>query len=237
MVFLCEHAGNAVPAAYDRLGLDPADLASHWAYDPGILGVMRAAQREARCPGLYGRYSRLLVDLNREPSSPQLARTTIGMGGPGDPFRPVPANENLSIEERRSRLRTFYRPYHDTATRLTDDAVAAHGARVLVVSFHSFTPRFGEEDRGFDVGLLFSDDGALAERVRERLEIARLRVRHNEPYSGLRGENFSPRVHATICGGRHIEIEVNQASIERADAQTTIGTQLATALRHVLVHL
>jgi len=237
LVFLGEHAGNAVPAEYDDLGLHATDLSSHWAYDPGILGVLLATQRAVHCPGLHGRYSRLLVDLNRTPSSPQLARPAIGAGGPGDPIRPVPGNQDLSVQERRRRLHEFYRPYHRAATELTDDAVAHHGSRILVVSFHSFTPRFAHEDRRFDVGLLFGDDGEIADRVRERLETSGLRVRHNEPYSGLRGENFSPRIHAEIAGARHLEVEVNQASIAGEREQAAIGAHLATALRHVLVHL
>ncbi|MHC4393374.1 MAG: N-formylglutamate amidohydrolase [Planctomycetota bacterium] len=236
MLFTCEHAESALPEAYGTLGLEPAELDSHWGFDPGIGGVYRSAQREVACKAIHGRLSRLLVDLNREPATPQIMRSVIGLGFEGDRHRAVPGNQNLTVEERVERLRRYYRPYHSALNSLGDELVAHHGAALLIVSFHSFTPRFGTEDRNFEIGLLFDDDGRYAEKLRDQLVKAGLRTRLNEPYSGLRGENFSPRIHAHTLGCRQIELELNQGFIAAESVQQEVGVTIATALRHVLIH-
>jgi predicted N-formylglutamate amidohydrolase len=235
ILMLCEHAGNAIPEEFDGLGLSASDLSAHWAYDPGILGVFEAAQREARCVAIRARLSRLLCDLNREPTSSQLMRPVIGTGVDPDPFRPVPGNQDFSARERLRRLRAYYRPYHAAVDRAGDE-LAARRPDFYVVSFHSFTPEFGKEDRAFEVGLLFDDDGRFARSLQGLLQAHGLRTRLNEPYSGLRGENFSPRMHAEVLGCHQIEVEVNQGHLVSAEAREETGAAIATALRHLLVH-
>ncbi|MBI2571320.1 MAG: N-formylglutamate amidohydrolase [Candidatus Schekmanbacteria bacterium] len=236
LLLLCEHAGNELPESYGFLGLAPEDLATHWAYDPGIAGVHGAACAAAHCVGIRSRMSRLLVDLNRPSAHAHLTRPHIGSGDPGDPVRRVPANCDLAAAERAWRLRSFYRPYHYAANALGDELAARHSERFLLVSFHSFTPVFGAEDRGFDVGVLYGDRGEIAEALLDLFLRAGLRTRLNEPYSGLRGEDFSPRMHSVALGAPYVEIELNQATIATPSRQLEIGEIAATALRHLLSH-
>ena len=42
LLFLCDHASSALPAAYGTLGLDPALFDTHIAYDIGAAAVTRA---------------------------------------------------------------------------------------------------------------------------------------------------------------------------------------------------
>jgi predicted N-formylglutamate amidohydrolase len=61
-VVLCDHAGRALPRALGRLGLSPAELETHIAWDIGAAGGGggRAARRAA--PRFLPRYSRLVKD-------------------------------------------------------------------------------------------------------------------------------------------------------------------------------
>ena len=67
LLFLCDHASNAVPAAYGALGLVPRPCSqTHIAYDIGAADVTRALAAGLWRAGVPGRrWSRLLIDLNR----------------------------------------------------------------------------------------------------------------------------------------------------------------------------
>src|SRR5919107_5622752 len=98
---VCEHASNHLPTAYGTLGLTPEERESHIAWDPGALGVARHLARLLDAPLVHATVSRLLLDLNREPSAPDSIwtlseRTTI------------PGNLDLDEEERAIRVRDVY---------------------------------------------------------------------------------------------------------------------------------
>ena len=70
LLFLCDHASNRLPQG--ALGLDPALLATHIAYDIGAAAVTRALAKAYGAPALLGGWSRLLIDLNRGADDPTL---------------------------------------------------------------------------------------------------------------------------------------------------------------------
>src|ERR671912_2375965 len=69
VLLICEHASNHLPARYGSLGLGPAELESHIAWDPGALGVAQALSRLLDAPLVHAGVSRLVLDLNRDPSA------------------------------------------------------------------------------------------------------------------------------------------------------------------------
>ena len=71
VLLLCEHAGNAVPAAHGTLGLPSDQLNSHIAWDIGAAAVARTMADLLQAPLLMQRYSRLVIDCNRPPGSNQ----------------------------------------------------------------------------------------------------------------------------------------------------------------------
>ncbi len=72
LLLLCDHASNALPPRFGTLGLDPALFATHIAYDIGAAMVTRALAAAYGAPALLGRWSRLLIDLNRGADDPTL---------------------------------------------------------------------------------------------------------------------------------------------------------------------
>ncbi len=65
ILLLCDHASNALPDSYGTLGLPPADLEAHIAYEIGAADMTRRLAAQLSAPALLTRFSRLLIDPNR----------------------------------------------------------------------------------------------------------------------------------------------------------------------------
>ena len=175
IVLLCEHAANFIPARYGNLGLPPAELQRHIAYDIGAAAVARLlAQRLDAALALAG-YSRLLIDCNRPPEAPGLipARSEA---------TDIPGNRNLSAEQRAERDRLFFAPFRDRVAALLDARLAA-GRPTVLIGMHSFTPLFRGVRRPWQVGVLYLRAHRLAAALLDGLRTdAALLIGVNEPY-------------------------------------------------------
>lgn len=170
-----EHAGAKVPDSMNSLGLDKSELLRHIGWDIGVDGLCRELHRILGLPTLLGRYSRLVVDLNRAPDS----RSCIRVASDGTA---VPGNANLSPEERRARIEQYHEPFHQAYLAL----IKALKPKALL-SIHSFTPKLTVEgfDRPWHCGVLYGDARGLA----------RLCMRHLESEGGfLVGDNLPYRI-------------------------------------------
>ena len=117
LLFLCDHASNAVPAELDLLGLSEADFARHIAYDIGAAELTRRLADLWDAPALLARWSRLVVDLNRGGDDP----TVVMKLSDG---RIIPGNRDLGREGIEDRIRRFHAPYHAAIAALIRDAAA-----------------------------------------------------------------------------------------------------------------
>ena len=170
-----EHAGVKVPASMSSLGLERSELLRHIGWDLGVDGLCRELHRILGLPTLLGRYSRLVVDLNRAPDSPSCIREASDGTA-------VPGNANLSPEERRARIEQYHEPFHQAYLAL----IKALKPKALL-SIHSFTPKLRVEgfDRPWHCGVLYGDARGLA----------RLCIRHLESEGGfLVGDNLPYRI-------------------------------------------
>jgi predicted N-formylglutamate amidohydrolase len=86
-IITCEHGGNRIPAPYRRLFREQrALLDSHRGYDPGSPVMAKALARAYRAPLVASTVSRLLIDLNRSISHPQLFSALDGLAAHADRF-------------------------------------------------------------------------------------------------------------------------------------------------------
>ena len=217
ILILCEHASNAVPATVDDPRVSPALLDSHWGWDRWALDTLQRFARPLGATTLHARVSRLVIDVNRGAEDDTLVRTEAG-------GEPIPGNLDLSPEQVAERVRRLHTPYHAAADALLAEQVARHGReRVVFFTFHSFTGRYGDEDRDFDVGVLFDAYEDLAAGVKRALAAHGLRVRLNEPYSGYRGEIYSAAVHGEAHEVAYFEIECNQHVLENPAARAAMA--------------
>lgn len=177
-------------------------LRSHWGWDIGAWKLARELSRRLDAPAVGGRWSRLWVDLNREADDPTLMR------GDADGL-PIPWNRRLSASAAERRWVQVHVPYHAEVDRL----IFRHRVRGIdpvLVAVHTFTDDFRGERREFDAGVLFCDHRALARRIGEALSDAGLRVRYNEPYSGMEGLMYSVQRHGSHHRLPCVEFEFNQ---------------------------
>jgi predicted N-formylglutamate amidohydrolase len=226
LLFLADHASNAVPDDLHGLGLPPAELRRHIAWDIGVEPVTRALAARFGAPAVLSRFSRLVIDPNRGGDDPTLVMR-IADGAL------VPGNARIGAEETARRHRRFYAPYDD-AIGAAIEAMTAAGPPPAIVSLHSFTPEMKGRTRPWHIGVLWDCDPRLplpflAAARRE----SGLIVGDNEPYDGaLVGDTLHR--HATARGLANILIELRQDLIDTDEGAARWANRLEPLLRAAL---
>ena len=190
LLLTCEHAEALVPSEYGTLGLEAEKFDTHIARDKGAREVTRLLAQKLSCRAVLGKYSRLLIDLNRRPNEQELiVEKSDGV--------PVPFNQNLRAEEKNRRLQDFYFPYYAEIERQEED-ILKNGKKPLIFSVHSFTPQLqGGDYRPWNAGILWHRENPFAQFVHHELQSrADKNIGVNVPYD-LRQYNTGA---AVICG-------------------------------------
>src|SRR5271165_4760027 len=145
VLFICDHASNAVPEGYGALGLPPAEFERHIAYDIGAAAVTRRLAELIGAPAILSRFSRLLIDPNRGADDPTLVmRLSDGAI--------IPGNAAISEAEIERRLALYWRPYRDAISQSVE-AMMKSGRIPAILSIHSFTPTWRGSPRPWEVGV------------------------------------------------------------------------------------
>jgi len=230
LIFVCDHASNALPPEYGSLGLGPDAFELHIAYDIGAAEVTRAMAEAFAAPAILGVYSRLLIDLNRGADDPTLVMK-LSDGAI------IPGNAKAGSDEIDNRIARYYRPYHDAIEAQIARARKANIAPVIV-SIHSFTPEWRGTKRPWQIGILWDHkDGRLARPLMEHLRSETdLTVGDNQPYSGEL-ENDCMAQHALNHGFAHVLIEIRQDLIGDAAGARKWADRLVPILRQALARL
>jgi len=226
LVFVCDHAANALPEVHGTLGLGPEALSAHVAYDIGAAAVTRALARRFGAPAVLGRWSRLLVDLNRGPDDP----TVVMKLSDG---RVVPGNARAGADEIAGRIARYHAPYHAAIESRIAEAREADLVPILV-SVHSFTPVWRGRKRPWHLGVLWDRDGRLAKPLLARLAREEgVVVGDNEPYSGeLEGDCMYR--HGTRNGLPHALVEIRQDLIADEMGVARWSARIGEALEDAL---
>jgi predicted N-formylglutamate amidohydrolase len=221
----CDHAGRVLPQRLGNLGLPESELSRHIAWDLGAAGMSRALARRLDAFLILQTYSRLVIDVNRPPGTPESIvslseRTTI------------PGNLQLTEEDRRAREQAVFTPYH---ARI--EAELSRRARtntpLILVSLHSFTPRFKDVDRRVHAGVLYGRDTRVAKLMLPALQRETdLVVGDNEPYAVSEETDYTVVVHAERRGLPYVELEVRQDMLSTEEGQNDWAERLARALEH-----
>jgi predicted N-formylglutamate amidohydrolase len=225
LILFCDHASNALPPSYGRLGLSRESLCRHIAYDLGVEAVVRRLAVLTGAPAALAMFSRLLIDPNRGEDDPTLVmRLSDGAL--------IPGNARIGAQEIARRVEAFWRPYRDACAGLIDAALA-RGAVPALIGIHSFTPRFKGRARPWQVGVLWDSDPRLALPLIEALRAEKLVVGDNEPYDGaLRGDSMYE--HSTRRGLPGALIEIRQDLLETPEQCEAWAARLARILPPIL---
>ena len=214
ILIVADHASNRVPEDID-LGIDQALLYLHIAHDIGVVGVATRMVTRPGTAAFLGNVSRLVCDFNREPHAPAIV--PIASDG-----HAVPGN-SLSREAHEARLNRFYHPYHAALAALLDDKPPA-----LILSLHSFTPNLAsnpDEQRPWQVGVLYNQDDRAARLAIPMLEAEGLIVGDQQPYSG-KLLNATMNRHAEAEGRPYLGVEIRQDGIAGAAGQAVWAERL-----------
>jgi predicted N-formylglutamate amidohydrolase len=225
-VLICDHAGRAAPKALGRLGVSDADFERHIAWDIGAGALASRLSAMLDAVAIRQTYSRLVIDCNRPPGSPELiVERSDGTY--------VPGNLGLTPEQAEQRLAEIHRPYHDRIAEILR-ARAAAGWRHVLILLHSFTPRMRGFDRPWRYGVLHLNDSPLSSAMLARLQ-AELgeAVGDNQPYA-MDGTDYTAPRHSRESGFDYLELEVRQDLIGDEAGQKAVAQWLAPILRDVV---
>lgn len=225
LIFVCDHAADALPDPYGTLGLAAEVFKTHIASDIGAADVARELAVAYRAPAILARWSRLLIDLNRGADDPTLIMK-LSDG------RIIAGNRDVDAKEAEYRLAQFHAPYH---AAIAGEIARAREAAVVpaLISMHSFTPNWKGTRRPWEVGVLWDKDDRLAKPLIAALTRAGLHVGDNEPYSGeLEGDCMF--VHGTTNGLPHVLIEIRQDLIPTKDLAAAFARRLKPVLDEAL---
>ncbi len=225
VLFLCDHAANALPKAYGTLGLASEQLDRHIAYDIGAAWITRRLAAFFGAPAILSRFSRLLIDLNRGVDDPTLVMRLSD----GDI---IPGNASVGTDEIDYRRAQYWQPYR-AAIAATIEAMLNRGPPPAVVSIHTFTPSWKAQPRRWEVGILWDSDPRFAKPLIAALTLDGLCVGDNEPYDGaLIGDTLDEEVTRRGLAGLLIEIRQDLAGTKEKAA--AFAARLARLLRPVL---
>lgn len=199
ILLIGDHASNHVPDDID-LGIDTALLNNHIAIDIGVAEVAgRLVEAGSVDAAILGGVSRLVVDCNREAEAP--GAVPIASDG-----HAIPGNA-LSHDAREARLQRFFHPYHAHIAAV----IAAHRP-AFILSLHSFTPSLAsdpDQQRPWQVGVLYGEDERLAVPAIAALRDQGLNVGDQLPYSG-KLLNATMNRHAEANDIPYVGIEMRQ---------------------------
>lgn len=208
LLLIADHASNRVPGNID-LGIAPALLREHIAIDIGVAELGTALCHRLGCPGILGNVSRLVVDLNREEDAPHI----IPIASDG---HAIPGNA-IDHDARAARIDRYWRPYH---SRIEAQMVAQRPR--LLISLHSFTPQLQtrpEEERPWEIGILYNQDDRAARNAIPLLEAEGVRVGDQQPYSG-KLLNATMNRHGEASSTAYLGIEMRQDLIGTPEGVT-----------------
>jgi predicted N-formylglutamate amidohydrolase len=229
-VLTADHAGKRIPNRLGSLGVSPADLERHIAWDIGIAGVTERLSAALDAAAVLQTYSRLVIDCNRDPAWPSAMPVV-------SEFTQIPGNEHLTEADRAARAAEIFVPYHQRIATLLDSRAAA-GRRSILVAMHSFTPVFKNEPREMEVGILYFRRTKLAEILLDLLRNeGDLTVGENAPYALTGTSDYSIPVHGERRGLEHVEIEIRQDLIASAQGQEAWAGRFARLLTAALPRL
>ena len=219
---VCDHASNAVPEEYHGLGLTAHELEQHIAWDLGARGVSLALAERLGCPAILGGSSRLLIDLNRDIDDATSISAEID-----STF--VPGNRAISDDERAERVRRFFAPYHARIDAWLDEQLARRIKPVLI-SVHSFTPRFGSIERPWPIAVLWKKSRDPVAPLIDWFAAQGYQVGDNRPYDARVLGGHTLECHALRRNLAHVLFEVRNNEIGTARQQQEWGERLHRAI-------
>lgn len=221
---ICDHAGNRIPRKLEDLGVAQVDLQRHIAWDIGAQGVAAELSRLLDACLVAQTYSRLVIDCNRPLNSPASMVTSSER-------TEIPGNRDISTVSAALRVHEIFEPYHrHIAAEL--DKRARSNKKTILISVHSFTPIYLEDQRPWHIGTLYQHDGRVAHAfIAAAREEGEWNVGDNEPYAVSDTTDYAIPVHGERRGLAHVGLEIRQDLIADSKGQAAWASRIAQWLQ------
>lgn len=225
VLIIGDHASNRVPDGVD-LGIDPALLNEHIAWDIGVAPVAKRLTESAGYAAILGNVSRLVTDFNRYPDEPSV----IPLSSDGIAI----VGNAIDDETRRNRINQYYQPYH---SRISEIVSATRSG--LILSLHSFTPRLRSldgEPRPWEIGILYGEQETASKAAIAFLRGKGIVVGDQLPYSG-KLLNATMNRHAEANAIPYIGVEMRQDLVDNEAGRTRFALILRDMCSYVAEQL
>jgi predicted N-formylglutamate amidohydrolase len=219
-LIVCDHASNEIPEELDHLGLPPAELRRHIAWDIGAAGIASELSNIFDAPAVLCGTSRLVIDCNRQLAAPDLI-PAVSDG------TLIPGNLNLTPDQRRHRIEQWFEPYHAAIE-------AAIGDRQdwMVLSIHTMTESLAGVARPWQIALSSYQDRRWVDPVLANLRRDReIWVGDNEPYDLDPTVDYSVPFHAMRRGLPYLQVEFRQDEVADAAGQVQWARRFAAVIQ------
>lgn len=223
-LLVCEHAGLAVPTALGDLGLARDSWQQHIASDLGAKQVARGLAQQLGSTLIFQQYSRLVIDCNRKYNAdsliPEVSHGTV-----------ISGNCGLGEKDRMARINEIHAPFHKEVAQELDRR-KRQDIPTILVSIHSFTPKLGDEDRPWHIGVQYAKNPAFAHIVLNILrEDTDLCVGDNLPWPVNETNDYTIPVHGDGRKIPYVMIEVRQDLITTTETQNSWADRLFQTLK------
>jgi predicted N-formylglutamate amidohydrolase len=223
-VIVVDHASRRIPRRLGDLGLPPAELTRHIAWDIGALGVASQVAAALDASLVATNYSRLVIDCNRDP---KVASSIPTVGESID----IPGNISLDARQVQARRTEIFEPYHRHIRDLLEQRVAA-GRTTILVAQHSMTDLFKGVRREMHAAVLYNRDRRFAGWVLDELRREPgLVIGDNEPYFVSDETDYTIPHHAEARGLPHVEVEIRQDLLLDEAGRTSWAHRMTRVLR------
>ena len=172
ILIIADHASNYLPKEKNNLGLPKSVLNQHIAFDIGVKELSLDLSNRLKCRVIHGKYSRLLIDLNRDLDDPTIIPEIVDR-------KIIPGNIGLPKCEVRLRVKKIYNKYHNEIARIIRNEKVN-----IILSLHSFNPIFKNKKRLLEFGILSNEDKNLSSIIIDQLRLQKINVGDNKPYKG-----------------------------------------------------
>ncbi len=227
VLLICEHASNHIPSKFNGLGLSEETINSHAAWDIGAFYVAKIMSKLLDATVIAPRFSRLLYDCNRPPSSPTAMPVK-------SEIYDISGNVNLSKVEKNRRVKEFYLPYSNALNNLLFERTEA-SRLPIIVTIHSFTPTYHGKRREVEVGVIHDKDSRLAEIfLKICKDDSNLICQVNAPYGQEDGVTHTLSEYAVAKGLHNIMVEIKNDLITEDKGQYEMAEFLASCLKLAL---
>lgn len=210
-ILLAEHAGSEFPESYKF-----TDFPHNGSFeDRGVSYITSAIAETCGTTAIMGRYSRLLINLNRVESDPDLIPTAIHNV-------PILENGGLSKDEIQRRIALFHRPFYQEINYQIERRNAA-GVVPILCSINTFNPSsskarlLAKDGVVPEMGFVFMNPNETVLVMRELLHKQKV-VQDDYPYSLQNGREVCVRFYSRTHNLAVIAIEISSLS-EPAQAQ------------------